>query len=306
MIKTIKYQMIYNSPLNCYLVKVKQMKSTGFTQNENEEYEKRRTHKKRVRPFFLLIISGAVLAGAIICIVLANNRDQSVESEFNQAMASYAPAAAAPVSASPAPAASEEENIFDRTRKKPDRNIDFNGLAAENGDIIAWVSVPGTDIDYPVVHGEDNEYYLSHNALKEESKSGAIFSDMQNTRGFTDPVTVLYGHRMKNGSMFASLHKFEDEAFFKQNNKIEIYTSVGQWEYEIFAAYKTDNANILYGRDFHDKEVYQKYLDSIENIHDLSAHLSGTELTTDDHILTLSTCVEGEEEQRYVVQAVLR
>ena len=284
------------------------MGTTGFLHDKDEQYEKGRAGKKRSRSFFMLFIFASVLAAAIIFIVLGSSRDRQVEEQFTQAMTSYAPAPAisAAVSTAPAPSAAPEENIFDRTRKKPDRMIDFNSLVQANGDIFAWISIPGTDIDYPVVHCDDNEYYLSHNALNEESKSGAIFSDMQNTRGFTDPLTVLYGHRMKNGSMFAELHKFEDEAFFQQNNKIEIYTPVGQWEYEIFAAYRTDNANILYGRDFHDKEAYRQYLDGVMNIHDLKANLSGAQLTPDDYILTLSTCVEGEEDQRYVVQAVLR
>lgn len=282
------------------------MKASGFLHDKEKQYEKERLDKRRVLSFFLLFFSAAVLVAAVIIIVAHNNKIQSVEAEYAQLMASYAPRQTSQVQTSSAPVVVHEETIFEQTRKEPDRNIDFNGLTAPNGDIFAWISIPGTEIDYPVAHCDNNQYYLSHNALREESKKGAIFSDMQNPRGFTDPVTVLYGHRMKDGSMFAGLHQFEDEVFFKQYNKIKIYTPEGQWEYEIFAAYQTDNANILYGKDFNDKEVYQQYLDSIKNIHDLNAHISGLEVTSEDYILTLSTCVVGEDDQRYVVQAVLR
>jgi sortase, SrtB family len=277
------------------------------TGSRQDRHFKKGCLSKRKVVFFLLIFAAAVLAVAVFFIVSSNQQTNSDDKAFSQALQSFAPAqTSVPIATGPASASASPENTLDQHRKKPDRNIDFSGLAAKNGDIFAWINIPGTEIDYPVVHGKDNEYYLSHDAFKKESQIGAIFSDMSNTKGNVDPVTVLYGHRMNSGSMFAQLHKYEDKSFFEKNNTVKIYTLEGQWNYEVFAAYKTDNSNILYGKNFKDKQVLQEYLDGIKNVRDINAHISSTNVTVDDYILTLSTCVKGEEDDRYVVQAVLR
>ena len=269
-----------------------------------------KNRQKRKSLFFSAVLRVIVFVFIIIgCnfifVQMQQNQNRLTDVSYILAIETYTPEKSAVVQAVVLQE-SAETDVFARTRKDPDRNIDFKGLIAANSDIYAWINVPGTNIDYPVLSCGDNEYYLSHNAFNEESRTGAIFSDMSNSIGFKDPVTVLYGHRMNDGSMFAGLHKFEEISFFNQNRTIKVYTMNGEWDYTIFAAYKTDNTNILYGKDYTDLQQYQLYLDSLQVIPDTNANMSGLIPTADEYILTLSTCMKDDENSRYVVQAVLR
>ena len=100
-------------------------------------------------------------------------------------------------------------------------SVDFKELMKINPDIYAWIYIPNTNVDYPVAQsGPDNDdsFYLSHNVYKNYQFSGTIYSEKKNSRDFMDPVTVLYGHNMLNGSMFATLHNFNDKEFFDENS----------------------------------------------------------------------------------------
>lgn len=199
-------------------------------------------------------------------------------------------------------------SIFDKPYiQHADKNIDFNLLESKNPDIFAWISVPGTEIDYPIVMSLDNADYLQKDIDGKENKAGSIFMDMSNHLNFSDRNTVIYGHNMKNGSMFAGLHKFEEPEFFEQNRTIKIYIpGGGMLEYEIIAAYLTDNQNILYERDFTNDKVYKEYIDSIFNNTDKKANLLEREIEMDERLITLSTCERGQDEKRYVVIGVLK
>lgn len=186
------------------------------------------------------------------------------------------------------------------------REIDFASLLEQNPEITGWIEIPGTKVDYPVVQGEDNMFYLDHDALLEENVEGAIFVDAENLPGFSDRNTILYGHRMNNGDMFAGLHDFADPTFFDQNTVLYLYLPDGtRTEYEIFAAYETGDEYILGEWNFADDSDFSAYLEQI-GADDEDANLRDTKVGMNDKILTLSTCVRGEDEKRYLVQAVLR
>ena len=183
-------------------------------------------------------------------------------------------------------------------------------LSQINSDLYAWVRVPGTKIDYPVAQRSgDDSFYLNHDMYREWRFAGCIYSEDINKKDFSDPLTVLYGHNMANGSMFQNLHLFADEKFFDEHPFIYIYTSDEVIAYEIFAAYVYDNRHILRSLDNVDEEqkeeAYEEYLSEI-----LSGNLPGErlredlEVTSGDHILTLATCVGNAPEQRYLVQGV--
>ena len=105
------------------------------------------------------------------------------------------------------------------------RTIDFASAQAMNPDVYAWIWIPGTNIDYPILQSEteDDAYYLNHTIEKKEGLPGTIYTEKYNGKEFSSPVTVVYGHNMKNGSMFADLHKYEDRSFFDANPYIYIY-----------------------------------------------------------------------------------
>lgn len=185
--------------------------------------------------------------------------------------------------------------------------VKFEEIQAVNPDVYAWITVPGTDIDYPILqHASDNSYYLMHNIDGSYGYPGCIYTENMNSKDFTDNNTVIYGHNMKNGSMFAQLHKYEDPDFFDANREVLIYLPDEVLHYTIFAAHIYDDRHLLYSFDFADPEVYQKYLDSIFSTRDMSANIDkDITVTTDDQIITLVTCIGSQPNNRLLVQAVL-
>ena len=191
----------------------------------------------------------------------------------------------------------------------PEKEVDFADLQENtNGDIYAWIHIPDTKIDYPVLqHPTDNSYYLNHNLDGSRGYPGCIYTEDYNKKDFTDSNTVLYGHNMKNGTMFAGLHKYGDSEYLEEHPYIYIYTEEGLLAYEIFAAYQSGDEHILYAHDgFEDRKVYGKYLEEILNMRSMGSVLKeGAEVTEDSRIITLSTCISGKPDNRFLVQGVL-
>lgn len=185
--------------------------------------------------------------------------------------------------------------------------VDFEALQKKNPDIYAWLIVEGTEVDYPIVQSpDDNTYYLDHSAEKKEAVEGAIFTEDYNALDFEDPNTVIYGHNMKNESMFGSLHRFMDRSFFNENRKVTVYLPDEIRHYEIFAAYLYDSRHILQTYDFSNDVIFKYYLDQIFSMRDMNSFVdSSYDLDKDDRIITLSTCYKGLADTRYLVQAVL-
>lgn len=185
--------------------------------------------------------------------------------------------------------------------------VKFGELQSVNPDVYAWITVPGTEIDYPILqHPSDNSYYLMHNIDGSYGYPGCIYTENLNSKDFTDNNTVIYGHNMKNGSMFAQLHKFEDPDFFRENREVLIYLPDEVLHYTIFAAHIYDDRHLLYSFDFADPEVYEKYLQSVFDTRDMSANIDKEmTVTNEDQIITLVTCIGSQPNNRLLVQAVL-
>lgn len=182
--------------------------------------------------------------------------------------------------------------------------VDFDKLKEINPDIYAWIYIPGTEVDYPVLQNEDDSYYLTHDANGNASVDGAIYSEKINSKMFDDFNTVLYGHNMKNGSMFRSLHNYEEPDFLDNHRYIYIYTSEFIITYKVFAVYRYDDRHILNSYDFSDDEIKKSYIEYIFNMKNLYSTVKNDEtVDVDSHILTLSTCC-GDEDERLLVQAV--
>ena len=191
---------------------------------------------------------------------------------------------------------------------KEEKKIDFETLQEKNPDIYAWIEVPGTVIDYPILQSADDDaYYLNHTVDKKEGLPASIYTEKLNKKSFSDNNTVIYGHNMKNGTMFAGLHDFADKEFFEENNEVIIYTPEKTLHYDIFAAYKSNDAHILMTYDFTNEQVYTSYLTNIYSLRNMSSNISDTiKVTPEDKIITLETCVAGDFHGRYLVQAVLQ
>lgn len=190
----------------------------------------------------------------------------------------------------------------------PDSPIDFAALQADNPDIFAWLYIPNTGINLPVLQNPfDDAYYLTHDPDRNEDVYGSVFAQIANARDLTDPVTVLYGH--DGEGQLKNLHYFEDEEFFAQNQELYVYIPGHVLTYRIVAAYKYDNRHILNSFDFADPAVLQQYYDSVLNPDSLLLNVrEGATLdAAKDRIIQLSTCMldEFHGSSRYIVTGVL-
>ena len=207
----------------------------------------------------------------------------------------------------------EIEEVVEEVQEEADDGVyegcpvDFAGMWEINKDVYAWITVPGTVIDYPILqHATDNTYYLNYNIDGSYGYPGCIYTENLNSKDFTDNNTVIYGHNMKNGSMFSGLHKFEDASFFNEHTEVFIYTPEKEYEYTIFAAYIYDDRHLLYSFDFANQQVYANYLEDIQNMRSMNALLrEDITVTAEDKIITLVTCIGNQPDKRLLVQAVL-
>ncbi len=201
--------------------------------------------------------------------------------------------------------------VVDSSRKEPaveqetiycEAVIDFEALQEENKDAYAWVNVPGTEIDYPILQSEEDNYYLNRNLDGSEGYPGSIYTNKCNAKDFSDALTVMYGHNMKNGSMFAGLHQFEDADFFENYNTILIYTEEARYTYEICAAAAYNNNYIPSVFDVTKEKTSIQFYESLLMYEDARKLVrEGVELTQEDKLLVLSTCISNESTKRYFV-----
>lgn len=183
--------------------------------------------------------------------------------------------------------------------------VDFEKLKEINSETVAWIRfVEPSKISYPVVQTLNNDKYLNTTFEGKRNASGAIFMDAANANDFSDRNTFIYGHNMKNGSMFAQLRKYKDAAFCRQNPYFYIYTPDGlEIKYEIFAVAIVEHDAINYEKNFANDNEYLTYL---KIIRDTARYRAGGELDAGAQIVSLSTCTNVTETQRLLVHGVKR
>jgi len=183
---------------------------------------------------------------------------------------------------------------------KNERKIDFKKLKSQNQDIAGWIYIRGTTIDYPIVQGKDNEEYLHQDFNKKKSSSGTIFLDNNCKKDFTSDNNIIYGHHMKNGTMFAQLLKFREKSFLKKHNEIMIFTPDRTIHLKVISAYaqKAQNKIPVTFANGKQKKAYIKKIES------MSEQTIKTSRINDSHIYTFVTCsYEGEDNRTYVYAA---
>ncbi len=189
--------------------------------------------------------------------------------------------------------------------------MDFDKLHEINDEIYAYIQIPGTAVDDPIVQHADDTYgdwyYFRRGLDGEKLTAGCLFTEPRNAKDFSDRDTVIYGHNMRDGTMFATLHNYEDDTFMKEYPYVYVYTPEKNYIYKVFAAYHYDDRLILdYYDDFKDFNNFKAYIDeifdtySINGVVDQSVDID----CENDKILTLSTCSWSDEKARYLVQAV--
>lgn len=186
---------------------------------------------------------------------------------------------------------------------KPDTlQIDFAGLQAMNPDIIGWIEIPGLSINYPVLQGKDNAYYLTHLADRKYGISGSIFMDYHNVPDFSDSNTIIYGHNMKDKSMFGTLDRYKDSELYEENPYFYIYTPGKRLTYQIFSCYAGHVGSDAYLYEFPEAEDFNRFLQQIQSY---AAYDTGKQVMETERVVTLSTCTNTSRDYRYLVHGVL-
>lgn len=171
-----------------------------------------------------------------------------------------------------------------------------------NGDTYGWIFIPDTKIDYPVMLGEDNDYYLEHNATRQKSVRGAIFMDYHNAKASQQRNLVLYGHNMKNGAMFNSLLAYQDKSFFESHPDIYLYKGENKIRYYVYAAYVADASKYFHRTEFKSDEAFLEHMHMLKELSEHKPSIK-SDLEASDQILTLVTCTYEYDDTRFVVHA---
>lgn len=193
-------------------------------------------------------------------------------------------------------------NLFNKYGSYKTSDINISKLKEINKDTVGWIVVDGTSINYPIVLGNDNDYYLSHDFNKDYSIGGWIFMDYRNTTLMEDKNTIIYGHNLFNKTAFGGLSNlFTDSWFNESNHKIIIYTEKGKYIYKIFSVYNSDPETYYLNVLFKNNDEYSDFLTTLKS---RSVFDFGEELNSNDRILTLSTCSD-DNSGRKVIHAKL-
>ena len=166
--------------------------------------------------------------------------------------------------------------------------FDFDAIRAECPDVIAWIYVEDTVIDYPIVQGGNNQYYLEHLPNGEKNKTGSIFMDCSNAPGFTDEITYLFGHHMKNGEMFATLQNYTNQQYFENHRFARIFTPYENFDVEFFAGYIVEAAKEYPPYDFAGEDEFYEYIKTINRRSVFKC--DEMELSYGDCLVSLITC----------------
>ena len=189
-----------------------------------------------------------------------------------------------------------------------DGHVDFEALQKENPDVFAWLYVPGTGIDAPVLQSPiSDDYYKSHGQDGKEGDEGALYTEMPNMMNMCDFNTIIHGKDDKDGDLFAGLHKFEDPDFFEKNEEFYIYLPDNVLTYEVFAAYYDDGSDILRRFDFTTYAGCEAHLEQIYAAREMGKQLRDgwNDLTPYHFLVTLDGSVREDGKQYVVIGALI-
>lgn len=258
-----------------------------------EENKKKHHRGRRKKKGGSNIVSNIILVIAIVVFAVSAYKLYGIFSEYNKGDKEY----------------QKIQDLVINTEKKDDTkeetfSVDFEKLLEMNSDVVGWIRFDEpSEINYPVVQGRDNEEYLKRTFEANTNKLGTLFVDVNNPGDFSGRNTFIYGHNMKNGSMFAQLLKYKDDSFYKEHPYFYIYTPDGKVRtYEIFSAGVVKDTSDSYIMDYADDAAFQTYIDYIKQ---QSAYPTSTEVTTASKIVSLSTCTNVRDDERFLVHGVM-
>ena len=194
------------------------------------------------------------------------------------------------------------------TEKKTERMLQVEKLRQENSDIVGWVEIEGTNINYPVLQGDDNSYYMTHNYKKEENTYGSIFLDKDYDWSKPSSNLLIYGHNLQNGSMFHDLLNYSKESYYEEHPIVRFTTEDEDLEFKIISAfysrvYYKSEKNVFRYYYFIDAENEEEYNEFVQDAKDASIYDTGKTAEYVDRLITLSTCSYHTEDGRFAIVA---
>ncbi|MCQ2455234.1 MAG: class B sortase [Clostridia bacterium] len=187
----------------------------------------------------------------------------------------------------------------------PENPINFDALQKDNGDVIGWIKVDGTIIDYPVLMSgmeTEEDFYLDHDMYRKKLREGSIYVQRYNSNDFGDFNTIIYGHNMRTGRMFGQLKKFKNKEFFNKNRNIYIYTPEHILKYEIISAFIHDDRHLFNSYAYFTEEGRADFIKTCQNPNTFTKNIiEGLSVADDDKLITLSTCTSVDNERYLVV-----
>ncbi len=205
----------------------------------------------------------------------------------------------------PTPTSAIDPGTLDGTAEvKEEPKLSYDEYRALNADVVGWIKIGNTNIDYPVVKGTDNEYYLTHSVKKASSAAGTIFVDYRCSPG--DGHVILHGHNMsKSKIMFAQLSNYGNKSFYEKNRTFKVTFGDKEYTYKVFAVYSVDVNDAAYmkvDKNFSDEASLADFINTLAA---KSIYAVDTTIAAGDRVLTLSTCTHTNYKNgRYVVHAV--
>ena len=181
--------------------------------------------------------------------------------------------------------------------------VDFEALREINPDVVGWIYIEGTSINYPMVQGADNSYYLYRLFDGTENKSGSIFVDYRNSRDLSDRNTVLYGHNLQSGAMFHDILLYKDQTFYEEHPTALLLTPERNYKIELIAGYVTDMNSDAWKMKFESDVEFALWLEQgiIQ-----STFQSAVRPTAQDRVVTFSTCTYEYNDARYVLVGIIK
>ena len=256
----------------------------------------KKSKKKVLKGLYILLVVLCLLCIGALVFLLAKDEKETVVIEEQQQM----------LEETYVEEVQEPEVTLEE--EKAELPIDFDGLMEVNPEIYAWIRVPNTNIDYPILQHEDEDqsYYLTRDIYGENNQAGSIYTEYYNNKHFQDPNTIIYGHNMKNGSMFHNVRYFAEREYFDEHEDLYIYMPGKILKYQIINCYVYDDRHLLGSFDLSDEEIHKEYLEDIMRPRSMYTMIrENVELSTEDKLVTLSTCVANQPNNRRLLQAVL-
>lgn len=175
---------------------------------------------------------------------------------------------------------------------KEEYTVDFNKLKEQNNETVAWIKVNNTNVEYPVVRATNNSFYLNHSFDKSKNSAGWIFADYKNKFDNTDKNIVIYGHNMRDDSMFGSLKNILNSDWYnnEENTNIALYTENEKYIYKVFSTYKIESEDYYIKTEFSNDNEFEKFIKTLKK---RSIKNFNIDISKEDSILTLSTCANN-------------